>query len=205
MLQDASPRPYVTQRRREAPPVVADLVTVHRLIQRRQRAPASTGRVSDHSMRASVEASVALLVPDKDTGQVRVDAFGIDVQRRDGLSGPQVLLTPVVYFGDVASEDIHSRVAVNTEQIRSLRGESDRMRERLHELESDRATLRLVVQQVRELTEQMPNLARRAAREAVDEYLRRRHADTLSNWRTYAALLGAGAALGALIVGLVLR
>src|SRR5438105_2732065 len=161
--------------------------------------------MSDHGPRPRVQPCVSRLVPHFHTGQVRVDAVGIDVQRRHWPSGPQVLLTPVVYFGDVASEDIHSRVAVNTEQIRSLRGESDRMRERLHELESDRATLRLVVQQVRELTEQMPNLARRAAREAVDEYLRRRHADTLSNWRTYAALLGAGAAPGALIVGLVLR
>jgi hypothetical protein len=111
----------------------------------------------------------------------------------------------VLYFWQMASDPLRETVAVNTEQIRSLRGESDRMRERLHELESDRATLRLVVTQVRELSEQMPNLARRAAREAVDEYLRRRHADTLSNWRTYAALLSAGAAAGALIVGLVLR
>src|SRR5207302_5480072 len=117
----------------------------------------------------------------------------------------QAPLTTVVYFRRVGSEDIHSRVAVNSEQIRHLANELGRTRERLHELESDRATLRVVVTQVRELTEQMPNLARRAAREAVDEMLRRRHADTLGNWRTYAALLSAGVALGALIVALVLR
>lgn len=105
----------------------------------------------------------------------------------------------------MAPESLESRVAVNTDNIRVLNIELDRARERIHDLESDRATLRLVVQQVRELTEQMPTLARRAAREAVDEFLRRRHADTLSNWRTYAALLSAGAALGALIVALVQR
>jgi chromosome segregation ATPase len=114
-------------------------------------------------------------------------------------------LTNVVYFERMAPDGLESQVAVNTEQLRHLANELGRTRERLHELESDRATLRLVVQQVRELTEQMPNLARRAAREAVDEFLRRRHADTLSNWRTYAALLSAGVAFGALIVGLVLR
>ena len=111
----------------------------------------------------------------------------------------------MLYFFRMAPDGLESQVAVHGEQIRTLATELGAARTRLHELESDRATLRLVVQQVRELTEQMPNLARRAAREAVDEYLRRRHSDTLGNWRTYAALLSAGAAVGALIVGLVLR
>lgn len=111
----------------------------------------------------------------------------------------------MLYFEGMARDPLRETVAVAIDNISDLRREQDRIRERIHELESDRATLRLVVQQVRELTEQMPNLARRAAREAVDEYLRRRHSDTLSNWRTYAALLSAGAGIGALIVGLVLR
>jgi hypothetical protein len=115
------------------------------------------------------------------------------------------LLTPVLYFFRMAPAGLESQVAVHGEQIRTLASELGAARTRLHELESDRATLRLVVRQVRELTEQMPNLARRAAREAVDEYLRRRHADTLSNWRTYAAMISAGGVIGGLIVGLVLR
>ena len=98
-----------------------------------------------------------------------------------------------------------ARVAVNTEQLRSIALEMDRLRQRIHDLEGDRATLRLLVGQVHELTEQMPNLARRAAREAVDEFLRRQHAGLLANLRTYAMMVSAGVALGALIVGLVVR
>ena len=103
----------------------------------------------------------------------------------------------------MGSEELRERVAVNSGNIADLRREQERTRERLHELESDRATLRLLVGQVKELSEQMPTLARRAAREAVDEYLRRRHADTFANLRTYAVIASVGIAFGALIVSLI--
>jgi hypothetical protein len=57
---------------------------------------------------------------------------------------------------------------------------------------------------VSELQEQMPNLARQAAREAVAEFMRRKHADLFGNLRTYAAIASVGVALGAVIVKLVL-
>jgi hypothetical protein len=101
--------------------------------------------------------------------------------------------------------DLDSRVAVNAENIRVLEREQERTWARLDRLETDRATIRVLVHQVSDLSEQMPSLAKRAAREAVDEMLRRKHADTLSNWRAFAAFLSVGIALGSLIVYVVLR
>src|SRR2546430_161855 len=97
------------------------------------------------------------------------------------------------------------RVAVLVERIDFALRELDRIRARLHNLETDRATVGLLKRLVEDLTEDLPNLARQAAREAVTEFLQRKHADTLGNWRTYAAIMSAGVALGALIVALVIR
>lgn len=102
-------------------------------------------------------------------------------------------------------DSLEARVAVNTDRLHSLGLELDRVRDRLHFIDGERAAAALLSRQVAELREQIPHLARQAAREAVDELLRRRHADTLANWRSYAAMLSAGTALGALIVALVLR
>jgi hypothetical protein len=92
---------------------------------------------------------------------------------------------------------------VNAANIEALQHEVERLRERCHQLESDRATVRVLQKAVTELTDQLPNLARRAAREAVAEAHKARHRDTLANLRTYAALLGAGVGIGALIVQLI--
>ena len=80
-----------------------------------------------------------------------------------------------------------------------------RLRDRVHELRGLPMVVDGLRREVAELHEDLPNLARQAAREAVSESKRREHSDTLANLRTYAALLTAGIALGALIVGLVLR
>jgi hypothetical protein len=101
--------------------------------------------------------------------------------------------------------ELDARVAVNVESIRVLDREMERAWHRLDRLETDRATIALLVRQVSDLSDEMPTLARQAAREAVDEFLRRKHADTLSNWRAFAAFLSAGIALGSLIVYVVLR
>src|SRR5947209_20410738 len=94
---------------------------------------------------------------------------------------------------------------VLAERIAGVVEELRRVRSRLHALESDRATIEVLKRLVEDLTEDLPTLARQAAREAVTEFLHRKHADTLGSWRTYAALMSAGVALGALIVALVIR
>ena len=117
----------------------------------------------------------------------------------------QVLLTSVVYFGQAMSESLEARVAVNTDNIEDLKREVERARERIHHLESTVHSVRMLTKAVDELQESMPTLARRAAQEAVAEDRRVRSRDWYSHVRAYAAVLTAGIALGALIVGLVLR
>jgi hypothetical protein len=67
----------------------------------------------------------------------------------------------------VAEENLEARVAVNESSIRDLQYESRRTRERLHQVESDRRVLQFLVDQVKKLSEQLPDLARRAAIEAL--------------------------------------
>lgn len=102
-------------------------------------------------------------------------------------------------------DSLESRVAVNVDNIARLFVEQDRQRERIHNLGSAVAAVRLECHELSDLKEELPTLARQAAREAVTEFNRRKHSDALANWRTYAALLSAGIALGALIVSLALR
>lgn len=100
-------------------------------------------------------------------------------------------------------ESVESRVAVNSDNIRELRKEVERHRARIHTLESSVSGVRVLAQAVDELQADMPNLARRAAREAVAEDRRARHRDFFSNLRTYAAIASVGIAFGALIVALI--
>jgi homoserine kinase len=102
-------------------------------------------------------------------------------------------------------DSVESRVAVNSDNIADLQREVEALRSRTHQLESTARGVEHLARMVTELQESMPNLARRAAREAVAEDRRARHRDWFSNLRTYAALVSAGGAFGALIVALVLR
>ena len=74
----------------------------------------------------------------------------------------------------------------------------------MHTLEGDRYGLRAVIEDVKELQAQLPNLARQAAREAVSEYLSQKHAGFLADWKILAAVLSAGVGLGTLIAKLLL-
>jgi hypothetical protein len=111
----------------------------------------------------------------------------------------------VLYFGEMERDPLRETVAVAIDNIADLRREQDRQRDKLHHLESTIHGVRMLTKAVDELQESMPNLARRAAKEAVEEARRARHRDIFSNLRTYAAVASVGVALGALIVGLVLR
>ena len=102
-------------------------------------------------------------------------------------------------------DPLRETVAVAIDNIADLQREAERQRERIHHLESTVHGVRALTRVVDELQESMPNLARRAAKEAVAEDRRARHRDWYSNLRTYAAVASVGVALGALIVALVLR
>jgi hypothetical protein len=87
------------------------------------------------------------------------------------------------------------QVAVNTDNITRLFAEHERIRERLHTFESDRAAVLLLAQKVDNLSESLPGMIESAAKVAAE------HVEELraSDWRTWAALIGAFVA----VVGLL--
>lgn len=203
MLQDAAAAPNGVERGCEASAVVTDAIAKHSLDKWGQHAPARARRMRDDGPRAGVLPRVSRLVPHFDVGQVRVDAVGIDVERRDGLSAPRVLLTTMLYFGQAMANSVESLLAVAIDNIADLQTEVGRLRDRIHALESTLSGVRVLTKAVEELRESMPTLARRVARETIAEDRAARHSDLFSNLRTYAVVLSVGIALGALIVSLV--
>lgn len=94
-------------------------------------------------------------------------------------------------------------MAVIENRVGSLEREHDRTRERLHDLESDRATLRILVQQVADLAKNANRVANAAAERAVDQLLERRARSRHREIGAAASLLSAGAGIGALLITLL--
>jgi cell division protein FtsB len=105
----------------------------------------------------------------------------------------------------VGEDRLAELVAENRANIATLAGEMERVRQSIHDLRSTVRGVEYLTRTVDELHADLSDLAQQAAEDAVTEYLRRRHADTFANLRTYAALVSAGVALGALIVAAFLR
>src|SRR6185369_15162109 len=98
---------------------------------------------------------------------------------------------------------IGERVAVVEEKVEDLELESLRMRQRLHDVESDRAALRLLVRQVTELTDRVDAIARRAAIEAVNLAMEHRNELGHRRWGLRIQWMGIGIAAAAAIAGLL--
>jgi hypothetical protein len=109
----------------------------------------------------------------------------------------------MLYFGPLVPTSVESLLAVALDNIEDLKREVQRNRDTIHRLQSTLRGVELLTEKVRELRDQLPNLARQAARDAVTEYKRREHSDHLANWRTYTAVLAVGISLGGFIVSLV--
>src|SRR5438874_11887572 len=92
-------------------------------------------------------------------------------------------------------EALTSQVAVNTDNISRLFGEQERLRERLHSVESDRATVLLLAQKVDNLARELPLMVERAAEKTAEKMAAARTSD----WRTWIALLSAPVALAGFI------
>jgi biopolymer transport protein ExbB/TolQ len=88
------------------------------------------------------------------------------------------------------------QVAVNTDNITRLFAEHERIRERLHTFESDRAAVLLLAQKVDNLSLQLPSMIERAAEVAAAHVEEMRASD----WRTWAALIASLCA----VIGLLL-
>jgi hypothetical protein len=93
------------------------------------------------------------------------------------------------------------QVAVNTDNITRLFAEHERIRERLHIFESDRATMLLLAQKVDNLSAALPGMIERAAEVAAEHVEEMRASD----WRTWAALIGAFVAVAGLLITVWLR
>src|SRR5438105_9924276 len=94
-------------------------------------------------------------------------------------------------------EALASQVAVNTDNITRLFAEHERMRERLHGLESDRATVLLLAQKVDNLSFALPEQVRRAAELAAEKVADATARTRSSNWQVRLGITAAViAALG---------
>jgi len=73
-------------------------------------------------------------------------------------------------------------MAVIEYRVGELKDENERTRVRLHKLESDRATLRMVVEQMKTLVENMEEIAERVAQKTVTAMLEQ-NAIRARTWR----------------------
>jgi hypothetical protein len=92
-------------------------------------------------------------------------------------------------------ESVAQQVAVNTDNISRLFGEQERLRDRLHTVESDRATVLLLAQKVDNLARELPIMVERAAEQTAEKMAAARTSD----WRTWIALLSALIALAGFV------
>lgn len=96
-------------------------------------------------------------------------------------------------------------MAVVESRLRTVETEQQRARERLHELETDRATIRLLAKRVDDLADSVNQIAESAAERAVSKMVAARDRTRLTRYGVAAALLSSGAGVGTLIAALALR
>lgn len=104
---------------------------------------------------------------------------------------------------DARDTALQSRVAVLETRVSGLEQEEQRTRGRLHDLESDRATLRLLVAQMKELAHQVENVATRAAERALASSFAEREERKERQLAHRLGILGSGVGAGGLLVAIV--
>lgn len=101
---------------------------------------------------------------------------------------------------DDTDASVAEQVAVNTDNITRLFGEQERLRERLHSLEGDRATVLLLAQKVDNLARDLPEQVRRAAELAAELVADRATRARTANWQVRLGVAAAViAALGIIV------
>ena len=101
---------------------------------------------------------------------------------------------------DATEAALAEQVAVNTDNITRIFAEQERMRERLHGLESDRATVLLLAQKVDNLARDLPEQVRRAAELAAELVADRTARARSSNWQVRLGITAAVIAAVGIIV-----
>jgi hypothetical protein len=97
------------------------------------------------------------------------------------------------------------QVAVNTDNISRIIGEQERMRDRLHGLESDRATVLLLAQKVDNLALALPEMVRSAAELAAEKVATSANQARAANWQVRLGITAAVIAAIGIIVEVGLR
>lgn len=97
----------------------------------------------------------------------------------------------------MSGRPLEVQVAVHEERLDQLEQEQLRHRQRLHDLEGDRATIRLISRQLDQLAGAVETNAKRAALEAIDLAMKGRDEIGRRRWNLRAQWIGTGAAVGA--------
>lgn len=96
-------------------------------------------------------------------------------------------------------------VAVHEERLDQIEAEQLRHRQRIHDLEGDRQTLRFISEQVRDLTATVATTAKQAALEAIDLAMEARDELGRRRWGLRAQWLAAGASFGGFLAAIAFQ
>jgi hypothetical protein len=102
-------------------------------------------------------------------------------------------------------EALASQVAVNTDNISRLFAEHERLRERLHSVESDRATVLLLAQKVDNLALALPGQVQRAAEIAAGAVSAQAERTRTASWQVRLGMAAAIIAALGIVVQTVAR
>jgi septal ring factor EnvC (AmiA/AmiB activator) len=102
-------------------------------------------------------------------------------------------------------EALASQVAVNTDNISRLFAEHERLRERLHSVESDRATVLLLAQKVDNLARDLPQMVRQAAESAAEKVAASAAQARATSWQVRLGVVAAIIAAVGIVVQTVAR
>lgn len=103
----------------------------------------------------------------------------------------------------MTTRPLEVQVAVHEERIAQLEEEQLRHRQRLHDLEGDRATLKLVAQQLEQLAAAVEKTAKQAALEAIDLAMKGRDELGRRRWLLRMQWIGMGAAVATAVAAVV--
>jgi hypothetical protein len=96
--------------------------------------------------------------------------------------------------------ELAERVAVNTDNITRLFAEQEKIRDRLHSLEGDRATVLLLAQKLDNLALALPGMVRSAAEQAATEVADRVRNEHTSSWQLRVTMFAAFVAAAGIIL-----
>jgi hypothetical protein len=97
------------------------------------------------------------------------------------------------------------QVAVNTDNITRLFAEQEKQRDKLHVLESDRATVLLLAQKVDNLARDLPQMVRQAAESAAEKVATTAAQARTSSWQVRLGIAAAVIAAAGIVVQTVAR